>query len=152
MSLSEIIQKRFKKNIKVKEIWKPEDVEKFIIEKPSAANSESDFDGSLLQTWTSSWDSVKSKVRYGLENLILAQKSESPNRVMNGKLSLYTSNYSSSHGMSSYMVIPFWVSLASVLLLCCLGRCCLVPVVKACDYELNNRKYQRRTNKDTLIQ
>jgi hypothetical protein len=25
-------------------------------------------------------------------------------------------------------------------------------VVKACDYELNNRKYQRKTNKDTLVQ
>ena len=34
MSLSEIIQKRFKNNIIIKKIWKPEEVDKFIIEPP----------------------------------------------------------------------------------------------------------------------
>ena len=65
---------------------------------------------------------------------------------------MYSSNYDSTHGISSYMVTPFIVSLLSVMSICFLGRCCLVPVVKACDYEINNRKYQRRTNKDTIIQ
>jgi hypothetical protein len=51
MSLSEIIQKRFKSKIKVNKIWKPQDIDHFIIKKPQAANLESDFDGSLLQTW-----------------------------------------------------------------------------------------------------
>jgi hypothetical protein len=34
MSLSEIIQKRFKNNIKVHQIITPEEVEKYVIEKP----------------------------------------------------------------------------------------------------------------------
>ena len=50
MSLSEIIQKRFKSNIKIKKIWKAEEVDKFIIQKPSDSNSDIDNDGSLLQT------------------------------------------------------------------------------------------------------
>ena len=47
MSLSEIIEKRFKNNIKVQEIITPEDVEKYVIQKPQAVNL-SDFDASLI--------------------------------------------------------------------------------------------------------
>ena len=28
----------------------------------------------------------------------------------------------------------------------------MVPVVKACDYELNNRRYNRKTDKTTILQ
>ena len=48
MSLSEIIQKRFKNNIKITKIWKAEEVDKLIIEKPQNSNSDVDLDGSLL--------------------------------------------------------------------------------------------------------
>jgi hypothetical protein len=48
MSLSEIIQKRFKNNIVINKIWKPEEVDKFIIEKPQNSKSDIDVDGSLL--------------------------------------------------------------------------------------------------------
>ena len=49
MSLSEIIQKRFKSKMKINQIKTPEDVEKFIISSPKTANVENDFDGSLVQ-------------------------------------------------------------------------------------------------------
>ena len=62
------------------------------------------------------------------------------------------SQYNSSHGMSSDNIVPFWVSLSFVLCICFLGRCCMVPVVKACDYELNNRRYNRKTDKTTILQ
>lgn len=49
MSLSEIIQRRFKSKIQVKEIKTSEDVEKYIISPPKSVNAEQDFDGSLMQ-------------------------------------------------------------------------------------------------------
>ena len=49
MSLSEIIQRRFKNKIEIKQISTPQDVEKYIISAPKSVNAEQDFDGSLMQ-------------------------------------------------------------------------------------------------------
>ena len=72
--------------------------------------------------------------------------------MQSSRLVLFSSNYDTTHGMSSYMVVPFWISFAIVVTICVLGKCCLVPVVKACEFELGSRKYQRYSNKTTLIQ
>ena len=47
MSVSEIIKKRFGKNIIVNKVKDPKDVAKFIIKEPDMANSQQDFDGSI---------------------------------------------------------------------------------------------------------
>ena len=46
MSISEIIKRRFKPNIKLNKFKEAKDVAKFIIEDPDAANKDQDFDGS----------------------------------------------------------------------------------------------------------
>ena len=47
MSLSEIVQNRFKKNIRVNKVSTQEQVEKYIIADPTTANLEQHFDGTL---------------------------------------------------------------------------------------------------------
>lgn len=49
MSLSEIVQKRFRKNMKINKLNTPEQIEKFIISKPALVNNELNFDGTLQQ-------------------------------------------------------------------------------------------------------
>lgn len=49
MSLSEIIQRRFKPQIQIKNLSSSEDVEKFIIKPPSSVRAEQDFDSTLMQ-------------------------------------------------------------------------------------------------------
>ena len=47
MSLSEIVQRRFRKNIKVNKISTQEQIEKYIIAKPEMVNKAYDFDGTI---------------------------------------------------------------------------------------------------------
>lgn len=39
-----------------------------------------------------------------------------------------------------------------MLLLCFLGRCCVIPVVHATNFEINNRAYAARMDKNALCQ
>jgi len=49
MSLSEIIQRRFKNKIVTREIKTAQDIEDYVIAPPKTVNAEQDFDGSLMQ-------------------------------------------------------------------------------------------------------
>ena len=49
-------------------------------------------------------------------------------------------------------MILFFVCLGIVLLLCFLGRCCIIPVVHATNFEINNRAYAARMDKNALCQ
>lgn len=61
------------------------------------------------------------------------------------------SNYNRSKGIASNsQIILLCVSLGIVLLLCFLGRCCIIPVVHATNFEINNRAYATRMDKNAL--
>jgi len=49
-------------------------------------------------------------------------------------------------------MIMFFVCLGFVLLLCFLGRCCMIPVVHATNFEINNRAYTMKMDKNTVCQ
>lgn len=49
-------------------------------------------------------------------------------------------------------MILFFVCLTFVLLLCFLGRCCIIPIVHSSNFELNNRAYADRMDKNALCQ
>merc|ERR1719263_2360953 len=49
-------------------------------------------------------------------------------------------------------MIIFFVSLGFVLMLCFLGRCCIIPVVHSTNFEINNRAYAARMDKNALCQ
>ena len=66
------------------------------------------------------------------------------------RISLFMkSNYNTSHGMEGHYIM-FFSCLGFVLLLCILGRWCIIPAVHACNFEINNRKYIIKMDKNTI--
>jgi len=54
--------------------------------------------------------------------------------------------------MNTHATMLLYVCIMTVLLCCCLGRCLIVPLSQASNYEINSRKHFSKLDKNALLQ
>jgi hypothetical protein len=54
--------------------------------------------------------------------------------------------------MNTHATMLLYVCILTVLLCCCLGRCLIVPLSQASNYEINSRKHFSKLDKNALLQ
>jgi hypothetical protein len=54
--------------------------------------------------------------------------------------------------MNTHATMLLYVCIMTVLLCCCLGRCLIVPLSQASNYEINSRKHFTKLDKNALLQ
>lgn len=54
--------------------------------------------------------------------------------------------------MNTHATMLLYVCIMTVLLCCCLGRCLIVPLSQASNYEMNSRRHFSKLDKNALLQ